>query len=96
MNGNVATHSIRVLGRDLQVKSAASAQHVEEVAALVNAKLSEAQTAINSGDTQLAVILALMNIAEAYLTATKEHEEGKQALDQRLADLLKLMDAQAG
>ncbi|UFS68764.1 cell division protein ZapA [Geomonas sp. RF6] len=93
---SLTTHNIKILGRELQVKSTAAAQHVAEVEALVNAKLAEAEKAVPSGDTQLVVILAMMNIAEAYLAVRKEHEAGQKALEQRVSHLMTLLDSQAG
>lgn len=94
MTGLVATHGIKVLGRDLQVKSAASAERVAEVEALVNAKLAEAETALNSGDTQLVVILTLMNLAEMYLALQRGSQEQEQALNRRIEVLMARIEAQ--
>jgi cell division protein ZapA len=70
-----ASHRICVLGRELQVRSAASSETVREVEAIVNAKLAEVAAAVQVSDTQLVAILALMNIAEAYLTVLKERDQ---------------------
>lgn len=69
-----ASHRICVMGRELQVRSAASSETVREVEAIVNAKLAEVAAAVQVSDTQLVAILALMNIAEAYLTVQKERD----------------------
>ncbi len=63
-----------MLGRELQVRSAASSETVCEVEAIVNAKLAEVAAAVQVSDTQLVAILALMNIAEAYLAVRKERD----------------------
>jgi len=78
------------------VKSAAAAHHVAEVESFVNAKLAEAEKAVPSGDTQLVVILAMMNIAEAYLAIRNEHESGKRALEERVTRLMTLLDSHVG
>jgi cell division protein ZapA len=88
----MTTHSIRVLGRDLQVKSAAAAGHVAEVEALVNEKVAEANASTNGGDTQMVAILAMMNLAEAYLAAKNELEEGRRVSTERLTSLLERLD----
>jgi cell division protein ZapA len=69
-----ASHRICVMGRELQVRSAASPETVREVEAIVNAKLAEVASAVQVSDTQLVAILALMNIAEAYLAVQKERD----------------------
>lgn len=90
----VSTHSIRILGRDLQVKSAATAGHVAQVEALVNDKLAEAGAAVTGGDSQVVVILTLMNLAEACLGAQKELAEERRACGERIAALIERLDRQ--
>lgn len=88
----ISSHSIRVLGRDLQVKSVSTPEHVAQVEALVNDKLAEAGAAVTGGDTQVVVILALMHLAEAYLAAQKELEQERRASTMRVAGLLERLD----
>lgn len=88
----MVTHSIKVLGRDLQVKSEATPEEVAEVESLVNTTLTEAGAAVTGGDSQLVVILALINLAGACLKARKESEELQQSLDGRVAALLARID----
>lgn len=90
----ISTHSIRVLGRDLQVKSVSSPEHVAQVEALVNDKLAEAEAAISGGDTQVVVILALMNLAEALLGVQKELAEERHNYSERIAGLIGRLDRQ--
>ena len=90
----IATHSIRVLGRELQVKSSATPEHVAQVEALVNQKLAEANAATNGGDSQMVSILAMLNIAEAYLALKNERDEEQAASRDRLSGLLKRLDWQ--
>lgn len=91
----ISTHSIRVLGRELQVKSTSSPEHVAQVEALVNEKLTEASAAISGGDSQIVSILALMNIAEAYLALKNECEEERLMNRERITGLLGRLDWQA-
>ena len=88
----ISTHTITVLGRDLQVKSTSTPEHVAQVEALVNDKLAEAGAALSGGDSQVVVILAMMNIAEAYLAAKKECEEERHACRERVTGLLGKLD----
>jgi cell division protein ZapA len=88
----LATHCIRVLGRELQVKSTSTPEHVAQVEALVNEKLTEAGAAVSGGDNQVVVILAMMNLAESLLTAQKELEDERCASRERLAGLLEKLD----
>jgi cell division protein ZapA len=90
----ISTHSIRVLGRDLQVKSTSTPEHVAQVEELVNQKLAEAEAAVSGGDSQIVVILALMHLAEGYLTAQRELEAERSACSARISGLLERLDRQ--
>lgn len=70
----IASHRICVMGRELQVRSSAAPETVSEVESFVNAKLAEVSAAVQGGDTQVIAILALMNIAEAYLAVMRERD----------------------
>lgn len=84
----ITTHSIRVLGRDLQVKSASPPEHVAQVESLVNQKLAEAGSAVSGGDNQVVVILAMMNLAEALISAQKELEAERHTCRERVSGIL--------
>ena len=90
----ISTHLIRVLGRELQVKSTSSSEHVAQIEALVNEKLAEAGAATNGGDSQIVSILAMMNIAEAYLALKREREEEQRANRERISGLIGRLDWQ--
>ena len=92
----ISTHSIRVLGRELQVKNASSSEHVTQVEALVNEKLAEAGAATNGGDSQIVSILALLNIAEAYLALKHERDEERRTNRDRISGLIGRLDRQQG
>ncbi len=84
-----ASHRIRILGRELQVKSSASAEAVREVEAFVNGKLAEISSSVSSADSQVVAILAIMNIAEAYLAQAREIETCRQVCREGVPRLLK-------
>lgn len=69
------SHRIRVLGKEITVKSAASPAEVREVETLVNRKLAEAQASMPVGDPQIPVIIALLNLAESCISLTREIED---------------------
>ena len=60
-------HSVRVLGRDISVRSSAPAEKVHAVETFVNGRLQEIGSALQSGDAQLVLTLALLNTAEEML-----------------------------
>lgn len=78
-----------MLGRELRVKSAALPEVVHEIEGFVNGKLAEAACSVKGGDVQVISILALMTIAEAYLSLLKQ-----QGMDEagRLHNLLVKVD----
>lgn len=80
------------MGRELQVRSRASVEAVKEVEAFVNDKLTEVAAAARNCDAQGVAILALMNIAEAYLDLQKEYELNKQNGHDKLSRLLRQME----
>jgi cell division protein ZapA len=88
----LATHSITVMGRNLQVKSASSPELVAQVETVVNEKLTEASAAVSGADSQIVAILAMMNLAEAFLSAQKELEKERHALTARLSGLIDKLD----
>jgi cell division protein ZapA len=90
----MVTHSIRVLGRDLQVKSTSAPEYVAQVEALVNDKVAEATASVTGGDHHVVAILAMMNLAEAYLAAKKELEEERRTCSERVSALIGRLDRQ--
>lgn len=81
-------HRIRVLGRELQVRSSASPESVQEIETFVNSKLSGVAASVTGGDSQVVAILTLMTLAEAYLSLVKEQNASRQQETERLNRLL--------
>ena len=82
-----AAHSVRVLGREISVKSSAPAEKVQAVEAFVNNRLQDIGSALKSGDAQLVLTLALLNTAEEMLELRAEKESDK-IIDDRLSVIL--------
>ena len=85
-------HRIRVLGRELQVRSAALPETVQEIEAFVNDKLSGVAASVTGGDSQVVAILTLMTIAEAYLSLVKEQDASRQQETEWLTTLLQKLE----
>jgi cell division protein ZapA len=81
-------HRIRVLGRDIRVKSTASRDTVREIESFVNEKLAEVAASARGGDTQAVAILTLLNIAEEYLALVKADKSNKRLDDERICRLM--------
>lgn len=86
------THCIKVLGREIQVKSTANAETVKEVEAFVNEKISAVSASVKGGDSQVVAILTMMNIAETYLMLVKNGESTRCASEEKIKKLVKLID----
>ena len=80
------------MGRELQVKSLASAESVREVEAFVNEKLAEVAASVKTADSQIITILTLMNIAESYLALVRESEEHRKQGSERISKLLNKLE----
>ncbi|MBI1920787.1 MAG: cell division protein ZapA [Geobacter sp.] len=85
-------HSVKVLGRELKIRSAASDEVVREVENFLNDKVADVERALKGGDTMSVAILTLLNIAESYLSLRRSLTES-QGQDQRLAELIQRLDA---
>ncbi len=82
-------HSIQVtiLDQQFSIRSEASLEEVRRVAAFVNMKISEVISGHKAVDTLDAVILALLNVAGAYLKDSRADNEASE-LEARLTRLL--------
>ncbi len=87
-----SSHRISVLGRELQVRSTALPETVQEIEAFVNGKLSEVAASMKGGDSQVVAILTLMTIAEAYLSLLKEHEAVHRHEVEKVNGLIRKLD----
>lgn len=87
-----SSHRVRVLGRELQVRSISSAESVREVEAFVNERLAEVAASVKTTDSQIVAILTLMNIAESYLALARESEASRQKGMERISRLLHLLE----
>ena len=84
-------HSVRVLGREIAVRSSATAEKVQAVESFVNGRLQEIGSALKSGDAQLVLTLALLNTAEEMLEL-RAARESDQSLDNRLLGVLEKLE----
>lgn len=84
-------HVVRVLGRELSVKSSASAEKVQSVETFVNARLQEIGAALKSADAQLVLTLALLNTAEELLDL-RSAQERDTSLDDRLHGIIEKLE----
>jgi len=86
------SHSVTVLGREISVRSSASAAKVQQIETFVNTRLQEIGAALKSGDAQLVLTLALLNITEELLDLQKTHKE-YASLETRLQGMLDKLES---
>ncbi len=84
-------HSVRVLGREISVRSSAPAEKVRAVEQFVNERLQEIGSALKSGDAQLVLTLALLNTAEEMLEL-RSAREAAAPLENRLQQLIERLE----
>lgn len=83
-----SSHRVRVLGKELHVRSTSPVESVREIERFVNEKLEEVAAAVNTTDPQIIAILALMNISESYLALARENDAGRQQGSERISRML--------
>ena len=84
-------HSVRVLGRDISVRSSAPDEKVQSVETFVNDRLQEIGSALKSGDAQLVLTMALLNTAEEMLDL-RAAKESDTFLDNRLRGIIERLE----
>lgn len=84
-------HSVRVLGREISVRSSAPAEKVQAVETFVNDRLQQIGSALKSGDAQLVLSLALLNTAEEMLEL-RGAKEADNALDSRVSTIIERLE----
>jgi cell division protein ZapA len=81
------SHTVKVFGRELSVRSSASEAKVKAVEAFVNGKLQEIGSALKSSDAQLVLTLALLNASEELLEIRSQREQDALA-DSRISTII--------
>ena len=86
------SHSVTVLGREISVRSSATPEKVRAVETLVNTRLQQIGAALKSGDSQLVLMLALLNTAEELLDLQSQWEENR-VQESRLRVMLEKLES---
>lgn len=82
-------HRIRVLGRELHVRSTSSPERVRQIEKYVNGRIEELESSTTCNDPVKIAILALLNITESYLDISAERENRGKSDDERISRLLR-------
>jgi cell division protein ZapA len=86
-----SSHVVRVLGREISVRSSAPSERVQAVETFVNDRLQEIASALKNGDAQLVLTLALLNTAEEMLNL-RDVKESQQALEDKLRGIIERLE----
>jgi cell division protein ZapA len=81
-------HRIRVLGRELHVRSTASPERVRQIEEYINSRIEELESSTTCNDPLKIAILALLNIVESYLDISSESVNRGKTDDERISRLL--------
>lgn len=87
-----SSHRVKVLGREVQVRSTASPEQVREVETFVNDTIVELQESMKTADPQLIAILALLNLGESFLLQSRECSRKERLVHERVSRLISLID----
>ncbi len=86
------SYCIRILGRELQVRSSATPESVQEIEAFVNETVSRVESRVTNGGDRLAVaILTLMTMAEEHLRLAKKLDRAVDDTEQ-VTQLIRTID----
>jgi cell division protein ZapA (FtsZ GTPase activity inhibitor) len=89
-------HRIKVLGRELQVRSTAAPERVRQIEEYVLGRVEEIEASSKSKDPLVVAILALLNVTESYLDLSSEYAKCSTEDNERLYRLLKSIEEAIG
>jgi cell division protein ZapA len=85
-------HRVKVLGREVRVRSTSSTDQVREVETFVNDTIFELQESMKTTDPQLIAILALLNLGESLLLQSRESCRKERLVRERVTYLISRID----
>lgn len=85
-------HRIRVLGRELQVRTTAPPERVRQIEEYLNRKVQELEVSTKSEDQLVIAILALLNITELFFDLSTERAECSKSDEERISRLLRFIE----
>jgi len=89
-------HRVRVLGREVQVRTTASPDQVRDIETFVNETVTELQTSMKTTDMQVVAIMALLNLGESCLLQSRENVRLQRVMSERIFRLLRQIDEAVG
>lgn len=90
------SHRLSILGREIQVKSSASAESVREIETYLNERAAEVAISLPNADQQLVSLLVLLNITESYLALRRGEPSGGAGFQQAVDSMVAKIDTALG
>lgn len=90
------SHRLSILGREIQVKSSASAESVREIETYLNERAGEVAISLPNADQQLVSLLVLLNITESYLALRRGEPSGGAGFQQAVDSMVAKIDTALG
>ena len=88
----ISSHRVRVLGKEVQVKTTASAEQVQEIESFVNTTITELQAMMTTADPQIIAIMALLNLDESCLQQRRDSNGLRRLVTERVSRLLHMIE----
>jgi len=90
------SHRIQILGREIQVKSSASAEAVREIEDYLHERAAEVALSLPNADQQLIALLLLLNTTESYLALRRGEPSGGAGFQQAVDSMVEKIDTALG
>jgi len=90
------SHRIRILGREIQVKSHASVESVREVEEYLHERAAEVALSLPNADQHLIALLVLLNTTESYLALRRGELTGGAGFQQSVDSMVAKIDTALG
>lgn len=90
------SHRIRILGREIQVKSHASVESVREVEEYLQERAAEVALSLPNADQHLIALLVLLNTTESYLALRRGELKGGTGFQQAVDSMVAKIDTALG
>ena len=91
-----SSHRIRVLGREIQVKSAASAESIREIEDYLNERAAEVALSLPNADQHLIALLVLLNTTESYLALQRVEPSVGAGFQEAIGSMVTKIDTALG
>jgi cell division protein ZapA len=90
------SHRIRILGREIQVKSNSSVESVREVEEYLHDRAAEVALSLPNADQHLIALLVLLNTTESYLALQRVEPSVGAGFQEAIGSMVAKIDTALG